>query len=114
MEADETLLDRRISLSAIDAEDGRAWTTIAPTWSEERPQYSVWALYLDEDGERASTSWEYTFTRQDYNTYYEDEVADPGCIGAMVKVGDSSDSEYAPIEISPTRMEDPCEASASE
>lgn len=112
VKGDETLLDRRISLDAIDAEDGRAWTTIAPTWSEKRPQYRVWALYLDEDGERASDSWEYTFTREDYDAYYEDDG--PGCIGAIVKVGDASDSEYAPIGISPTYVDDPCGGSAAE
>ncbi|WP_436928323.1 hypothetical protein [Halosimplex halobium] len=114
VEADDTLLDRRISLGPIDGDDGRARTTIAPTWSESRTEYTVWALYLDEDGERASASWEYTFTREDYERYYGDETADPGCIGAVVTVGGPSGSEYPPIGISPTRVADPCAASASE
>jgi hypothetical protein len=114
VEGDDTLLDRRISLGPVDGDDGRVRTTIAPRWTERRPEYTVWALYLDEDGERASASWEYTFTREDYERYYGDETADPGCIGAVVTVGDTSRSEYPPIGISPTRVADPCAASASE
>ncbi|MFC7141606.1 hypothetical protein ACFQMA_17420 [Halosimplex aquaticum] len=105
---DETLIDRQVSLGPADAADGSAWTKIQPTWSDTQSQYRIWALHLDEEGERASTSWEYTVTRADYDTYYEDEAEDPGCIGALVKIGDFSEAEYPPIGISPTYVENPC------
>ncbi len=104
---DETLVDRMIGLPAVDAEDGTPGTVIEPTWSEIEGKYTVRAVHYGEDGDRETEDWEYTFTRADYNRYY-DNPDDPGCIGAVVKIGSPSDTENGTIGISPTEMENPC------
>lgn len=67
---EETLLDRTISLSPIDSNDGAAARIIEPLWSEAPGQYTVKAIHLDESGDRESLGNEYTFTQQDYERYY--------------------------------------------
>lgn len=103
----DKLIDQKIGLTAIDAGDGDAWALIKPKWSEQS-QYTVRAVHVDESGNRETTDWEYTFSREDYNTYYGDSHKDPGCIGAIVKVGTFTETENGAIGISPTYMENPC------
>lgn len=110
----EELLDRKLSLAAIDAEDGQRGVVIEPVWSETRGQYTVRALHYDESGNRESSSWEYTFTRADYDSYYADSHEDPGCLGAVVTIGSRTDTNNAAIGIGPTYMENPCGASESQ
>ena len=101
------LLDRTITLPAINAESGTPGVVIEPTWSETQGKYTVLAVHYGEDGNRETEDWEYTFTREDYNTYYDDQE-DPGCIGAIVKIGSLTDVENGTIGIGPTYMENPC------
>ena len=105
---DETLVDRKISLTAIDAGDSAAWKIIQPSWSETQTKYTILAVHYDESDNRETKDWEYTFTQEDYNTYYGESHEDPGCIGASVKIGSLAESENAPIRIGPTYMENPC------
>jgi hypothetical protein len=105
---DEMLVDRQITLPAIDAENGTPATIIEPLWSEVAGEYTVSALHYDTSDNRETESWEYTFTREDYDVYYDDSDEDPGCIGAVVKIGSLSDTENAAIGIGPTYMESPC------
>lgn len=105
---DEELLDRTIRLAAIDAESGARGTLIEPSWSEIDGQYTVHAVHYDESGNRESSSREYTFTRADYDAYYGDSHEDPGCIGALVKIGSLSETENGVLAIGPTHMETPC------
>jgi hypothetical protein len=110
---DDTLLDRKLSLAAIDAETGTRGRIIDPVWSETRGQYTLRALHYDESGNRETGDWEYTFTREDYDSYYGGSHEDPGCIGAVVKIGSRADTENAAIGIGPTYMENPCGTSDS-
>ncbi|QKY20934.1 hypothetical protein B4589_011320 [Halolamina sp. CBA1230] len=110
---DEILLDREISLTAIDNDDGGAWTIIDPVWSNEKGQYTVRAVHYGKDDDRESEDWEYTFTERDYEQYYGDNHEDPGCVGAVVKVGSLSEDENGTIGIGPTYMENPCELPAN-
>lgn len=105
---DELLVDRKITLPGIDAENGTPATIIEPLWSEIDGEYTVRALHYDTSDNRETGSWEYTFTREDYDAYYDDSHEDPGCIGAVVKIGSLSDTENAAIGIGPTYMETPC------
>lgn len=105
---DETLFDRNIGLTAIDAGDRAASTIIEPIWSETQGQYTVRAFHVDDSGDRETSSREYTFTRDDYNRYYGDSHRDPGCIGAIVKIGSRAETENAEIGISSIHMENPC------
>lgn len=105
---DETLLDRNIGLTAIDAGDGAATRLVEPMWAEVRAQYVVRALHIDDSGNRETSSREYTFSREDYDAYYGDSHEDPGCIGAVVKIGSRAETENGAIGISPTYMENPC------
>ncbi|MFD1586459.1 hypothetical protein ACFR9U_05660 [Halorientalis brevis] len=106
---DETdLLDRTLSLPAIDAANGTPGTVIAPSWPETQGEYTIHAHHIEESGERESTSWEYTFTQDDYDRYYGDSHEDPGCLGAVVTVGSLNESANPAIGISPTYMETPC------
>ena len=105
---DENLFDRMITLPASSAENGTPGVVIEPTWSKTQGEYTVLAVHYDEDGDRETEDWEYTFTRDDYNTYYDDQE-DPGCIGAIVKIGNRTDTENGAIRIGPTYMENPCE-----
>lgn len=105
---DESLLDRTISLPGIDADSGTPATLIEPLWSETRAHYTVRAVHYDESGDRETGDWAYTFTGDDYDTYYGDSNEDPGCIGAVVKVGTLSESENGAIGIGPTYMTEPC------
>ena len=107
------LLDRTLSLPAIDATNGTPGTVITPSWPEKQGQYTIHAHHVAESGERESTSWEYTFTQDDYDRYYGDRNEDPGCLGAVVTIGSFSESANAAIGISPTYMETPCGTSAS-
>jgi len=102
------LLDRTLSLPAIDAANGTPGTVISPSWPETQGQYTIHAHHVGESGERESTSWEYTFTQDDYDRYYGDRDEDPGCLGAVVTIGSLSESANAAIGISPTYMEHPC------
>ncbi|MFC7256198.1 hypothetical protein [Haloplanus litoreus] len=103
----ENLLDRMITLPAVNAENGTPGVVIEPTWPETQGEYTVLAVHYGEDGDRETEDWEYTFTQEDYNTYY-DEQEDPGCIGAIVKIGSLTDMENGTIGIGPTYMENPC------
>jgi hypothetical protein len=105
---DETLLDRTMSLAGLDAEDGTCGRVIEGLWSETPGQYTVRAVHVDDAGNRETGDWEYTVTREDYETYYGDSNDDPGCIGAVVKVGSRAGAENAPIGIGPIAMEHPC------
>ena len=106
---EDNLVDRELSLSAIDAESGTRSTIIEPSWSDTRGQYTIHAHHIEESGDRESNSREYTFTEKDYDRYYGDSQEDPGCIGALVKVGSLAETENAAIGISPTYMENPCD-----
>jgi len=103
---DENLLDRMITLPAFTAKNGTPGVVIEPTWSETQREYTVFAVHYGEDGDRETQDWEYTFTREDYNTYYDDQE-DPGWIGALVKIGTLTDTENGTIGISPTYMDNP-------
>ena len=105
---DEMLVDRKITLPGIDGENGTPATIIEPLWSEVNDEYTVSALHYDTSDNRETGSWEYTFTREDYDAYYGDSDEDPGCIGAVVKIGSLSDTENAAIGIGPTYVENPC------
>ena len=106
--ADETVLDRTIGLSAIDAGDRGASTLVEPSWSARRARYTVRAFHVGDDGDRESSGREYTFTRGDYTTYYGDDHEDPGCIAAVVRVGSRAETENGTIGIGPTYVETPC------
>lgn len=105
---DDTLIDRKFSLPAIDGESGTPGIVIKPLWSETQGQYTVHAVHYDESDNRETEVWEYTFTEEDYDTYYGDSHEDPRCIGAVVKIGSLSEEENAPIGISPTYLKNPC------
>jgi hypothetical protein len=105
---DETLVDQKIRLPAIDAETGTPGTVIEPSWSDTQGQYTIIAIHYDESGDRETEGREYTITGDDYNRYYADSHEDPGCIGAVVKIGSLSETENAAIGISPTYMDFPC------
>mgnify|MGYP006281649427 FL=1 len=105
---DETLLDRTIGLSAIDAGDTGASVVVEPSWSARRARYTVRALHVGDDGDRESSSREYTFTSDDYTAYYGDDHEDPGCIAAVVTVGSRAETENGTIGIGPTYVETPC------
>lgn len=105
---DKTLVDQYIGLEAIDAEDGTASTIIEPFWSPTQSQYTLIAAHYDESGNRESETWEYTFTQKDYNRYYGDSHEDPGCIGAIVIIGNRTEKKNGAIGISPIYMEEPC------
>jgi hypothetical protein len=105
---DETLLDRTIGLSALDAGDDGASVVVEPSWSARRARYTVRALHIGDDGDRESSGREYTFTRDDYTTYYGDDHEDPGCIAAVVRVGSRAEAEEGTIGIGPTYVETPC------
>ncbi|WP_136715725.1 hypothetical protein [Halorientalis salina] len=111
---EDDLIDREHSLAAIDAENGTRGTIIEPSWSDTRGQYTIHAHHVEESGDRESSSREYTVTGKDYDRYYGDSQEDPGCIGAVVKIGSLAETENAAIGISPTYMENPCDASDSE
>ncbi|NHN41972.1 hypothetical protein G9C85_10065 [Halorubellus sp. JP-L1] len=111
---DESLLDRKLSLPAIDAETGTPGLRIAPSWSETQAHYTIRAVHYDGSDDRETEVWEYTFTREDYKTYYADRNEDPGCIGALVKIGSLSTAGNGAIGIGPTYMEDPCGTSGSQ
>lgn len=102
------LLDRTLSLPALDATDGTPGTVIEPSWPETQGEYTIHAHHIEESGERESNSWEYTFTQEDYDRYYGDKHEDPGCLGAVVTIGSLSETANAAIGISPTYMENPC------
>jgi hypothetical protein len=105
---DETLLDRTIGLSALDAGDAGASVVVEPSWSARRAQYTVRALHVGDDGDRESSGREYTFTRDDYATYYGDDGENPGCVAAVVTVGSRSETANGPIGIGPTYVDSPC------
>ena len=111
---DENLLDRKISLPAIDTENGTPGMIIEPVWSDTQAQYTIRAVHIDESSNRETSDREYTFTQEDYKTYYGDNHEDPGCIGAIVKIGSLSDSENGAIGIGPTYMKNPCETPDSQ
>ncbi|MEF8857802.1 MAG: hypothetical protein V5A38_02590 [Halolamina sp.] len=110
----EELLDRKLSVAAIDAEDGQRGVVIEPVWSETAGRYTVRALHYDDSEDRESSSWEDTFTRAVYNSYYGDSHEDPGCLGAVVTISSRADTENAAIGIGPTSMENPCGARKSQ
>jgi hypothetical protein len=105
---EETLLDRELTLAAIDAEAGTRAAVIEPSWGATPGEYTIHANHIDESGDRESSSWEYTVTQQDYDRYYPDEREDPGCLGVVVTIGSLSENANAAIGIGPTYMEDPC------
>lgn len=53
---DEKLIDRKISLSAIDAENGTHATIIEPSWSDTRARYSIHAHHIEGSGDRESNT----------------------------------------------------------
>jgi len=106
---DETLFDRTIGLSAIDAGDRGASAVVEPSWSSRRARYTVRALHVGDDGDRESSGREYTFTRDDYTTYDGGDHEDPGCVAAVVTIGRRSETENGPIGIGPTHVAAPCE-----
>ena len=105
---DDTLVDRKLSLPAINDESGTPGMIIKPSWSETQGEYTIHAIHYDESDNRETKAWEYTFTEEDYNMYYGDSHEDPGCIGAVVKIGSLAEKENAPIGISPTYLKNPC------
>ncbi|WEL18826.1 hypothetical protein SVXHr_2682 [Halorhabdus sp. SVX81] len=104
----ETLVTEDVSLGALDSEDDSDWTMIDPSWSHTQSQYTVRAAHIDESGDLEAEYREYTFSQEDYATYYEDRQADPGCLGAEVRVGSLSEDPNARISVSPTKVENPC------
>lgn len=110
---DETLLDRKLSLPPLDSANGTPGVVIEPLWSETRGRYTVRAIHYDESDDRESQSWEYTFTRADYDIYSQDSREDPGCLGGIVKIGSLDETENAAIAIGPAYMENPCGTSDS-
>lgn len=105
---DDRLVDRTISLAAIDAGTGTSVRVIQPVWSQSAGHYTIRAVHIDRSGERETSDWDSTFTQDDYETYSADTHEDPGCIGAIVTVGTRADTENAAIGIGPTYMENPC------
>lgn len=105
---DERLLDRKVSLPAITGERGTPGVIIEPSWSGTQAQYTIRAVHYDESDNRETEVWEYTFTQEDYNTVYADHSEDPGCIGAIVKIGSFDEPENGAIGIGPIYMENPC------
>lgn len=105
---DESLLDRKVSLPAIAAESGTPGLIIEPSWSETQSHYTIRAVHYDGSDNRETGVWEYTFTQEDYNTFYADNNEDPGCIGAIVKIGSLEETENGAIGIGPIYMENPC------
>lgn len=110
----KTLVDRNFALEALDSEGGAGWTVIEPSWSHSQGRYTVRAAHIDESGGLESEYRSYTFTQEDYGTYYDEISEDPGCIGAAVRIGSLTDHENAPIGISPTYMETPCRSIADD
>jgi hypothetical protein len=88
--------------------DRGASTLVEPSWSARRARYTVRAFHVGDDGDRESSGREYTFTRDDYATYYGDDHEDPGCIAAVVRVGSRAETENGAIGIGPTYVETPC------
>jgi hypothetical protein len=109
---DEQLLERDLELTAIDAGSAGAWRVIDPVWAATPGRYTVRAHHVGADGDRESGSREYTFTREDYEMYYGDDHADPGCVAAHVTVGQFTDDRNATIAIGPTDADRPCAAPA--
>ncbi|WP_323677328.1 hypothetical protein [Halorubellus sp. PRR65] len=105
---EEVLLDRKITLPGIDAETGTPATLIPPVWSDKKGAYTVTAIHYDTSDNRESGKYEYTFTREDYDAYYGDDHEDPGCLGAVVKIGSLSETENDAIGVGPMDMETPC------
>ena len=105
----ETVLDRTVGLSALDAGNRGASALVEPSWPARRARYTVRALHVGDDGDRESSGREYTFTRDDYATYYGDDHEDPGCVAAVVTIGRRSETENGPIGIGPTYVAAPCE-----
>lgn len=62
---DEMLVDRKITLPAIDAENGTPVAVIDPLWSENKSSYTLSALHYDTSDNRETGSWKYIFTRED-------------------------------------------------
>ncbi|SNZ06681.1 hypothetical protein SAMN06269185_1252 [Natronoarchaeum philippinense] len=106
----EELLDRTIEFTAADAGDKAASAIIEPLWSASG-EYTVRARHVDESGDTEAIPQEYSFTEEDYTTYYGDSHEDPGCIGAVVTVGARDETANAQIGIGPTYLEDPCSTS---
>jgi hypothetical protein len=64
-------VSNRIRLLVVrDDETGTRATVIEPTWEATPGQYSIHAHHIEESGDRESSSWEYTLTRQEYDRYY--------------------------------------------
>lgn len=110
---EETLLDRKLSLPAIDGEDGDPSRVIEPSWAEQRGRYAVDAIHYGTDGERETNGREYTFTGADYDAHYGDSHEDPGCIAAAVVIGSGDDEANGDIGIGPIHAENPCGTSDS-
>lgn len=104
----ETLLDEKFTLEPLDTGKEGFTEIIQPQWRMTNGRYTLRAVHYGADGDRETGDWTYTFTGDDYSSYYGDEAADPGCIGAIVKIGSDSADRNAPIGISPTRVESPC------
>jgi hypothetical protein len=104
----ETLLDERLTLSALDDGAEGATEIIPPRWGTTPGEYTLRVVHYGADGDRETNDRAYTFSRQDYDAYYADEPADPGCIGAVVKIGSDAPDRNAPISVSPAMVEDPC------
>ncbi|WP_323190217.1 hypothetical protein [Halostella sp. PRR32] len=105
---EDLLIDREVTLTAIDVDDSAALSIIEPMWPKTQAPYTIRAIHYDESGNRESIGWEYTFTKEDYDMYYKDSHKDPGCIGAIVKIGSLADTPNAPIGIGPIYRENPC------
>ena len=109
----EVLVENNISLAGLDAEDSENWTIVDPSWSQTEAQYTVRSAHIDDSGNPETDYWEYSFSQEDYNLYYEDKQEDPGCIGVGIRIGSLSDEANAPISVHPSYMKSPCEVSDS-
>jgi hypothetical protein len=106
-DGEEVMLDR-FELAPFDAGVNGATRIIQPQWSMTPGRYTLDVTHYGPDGDRETNGEEYTFTSEDYESYYGAEVGDPGCIGAVVKIGSNAAERNAMIGISPTRIENPC------
>jgi hypothetical protein len=104
----EDLLDETVELAPFDAGPDAATRILRPRWSPTPGRYTLQAMHYGADGDRETTGAEYTVTGEDYESFYGDGAADPGCVGAVVKVGSDASEPNATIGVSPTRVDDPC------
>ncbi len=105
---DETVFDQQLELTAAGSKDDGWWELIPPAWNKAQGLYQITATHYNSANKRESAKWTYKFSNTDYQTYYQDESDDPGCIGAIVKIGSHGTTRNEPISISPARLTNPC------